>query len=222
MKKLTLTILVAVAVGVAAVASPKSASSLASCLWHLVGGAIETDVSPSGATALAVNVDGVKQFQVLTNGGLFLGRNSPAWWVDAPDADIVAYRNTDNGDADNFTAWFAAEGTNGEYVTRSEVGIYGSKSDANILVARPDAGSYVSISTGNPQFQAATGLNQSLLFDRGHFWISETISTGGDPWDHWNASWKLGSVVPATVTLVTDKYVQVEIGGQIVKLAVVE
>jgi hypothetical protein len=34
--------------------------------------------------------------------------------------------------------------------------------------------------------------------------------------------WKLGSVVPATVQLVTDKYVQVEIGGQVVKLAVVE
>jgi hypothetical protein len=35
-------------------------------------------------------------------------------------------------------------------------------------------------------------------------------------------AWKLGSVVPATVQLVTDKYVQVEIGGQVVKLAVVE
>jgi hypothetical protein len=34
--------------------------------------------------------------------------------------------------------------------------------------------------------------------------------------------WKLGTVIPATVQLVTDKYVRVEIAGQIVKLAVVE
>lgn len=33
---------------------------------------------------------------------------------------------------------------------------------------------------------------------------------------------KVGSVIAATVQLVTDKYVQVEIGGQVVKLAVVE
>lgn len=56
-------------------------------------------------------------------------------------------------------------------------------------------------------------------------WLSDTNSvavTGNGEITTGAAPWKLGSVIPATVQLVTDAYVQVEIGGQIVKLAIVE
>lgn len=219
-------VLISLLAASALAAAHKPISSATSAIWYLVSGTITADAAPDSETALALNANGAARFQVMTNGAVFISPNALSYWGGLYDASLVLYQDTDAGDADWFNVFFGAGGLNGEQHSQSRIQAYGSKSFAAFRVARDDTGNVVGIDTGSPQMQAVSDGAQSMLFDHGAYWVSDSIATGGDPGDPFGPNpvvrWKLGSVIPATVQLVTDRYVQVEIGGVVVKLAVVE
>lgn len=197
MKKYIILLSVA-ALCVVGFAAPKSSLQQAvSCLWTDNG---DGAISRSGLT-------------VTDRGALIVGNGTLPYWGSLWGEALLSSFDTANGDpAENKIFIRSKDGADEGYFDVTVAGwgnaIYlrsnpSTASDAFAFMATNPNYAEVVVGTGN------SGPTTELRSDG-------TIRAGGSDY------WKLGSVVPATVQLVTDKYVQVEIGGQVVKLAIVE
>ena len=203
----------------ALIASPK-AQQFAQEIWYLVNGTITADATPAGNDPLLVLNKGAERKVVVSNwGGLGLGKNAETVYGNLAGGDkVFAVSVVQDGDPTyghlysevtedlnlSVSSWFSAiqqRMSATRYRSEVTVGSFSENTDNEWHI----------ISDSEQESANVIRFNNSLVLNG-----AGSIKAGG------TEAWKLGSVVPATVQLVTDKYVQVEIGGQIVKLAVVE
>jgi hypothetical protein len=215
MKKLILIIGVC---AVAVCAQPKkftaAVSEACECIWFLVDGTITANTSTTG-DLLSVTNSGVKRFAATELGGLIVNTDtSRNYWGSytrnfsllsvfdealGEELDNQLYVATQNSSTGKEGYFYGYTWTTGSYLE---------------LHYNAQSGGF------GGAFMEASDSNVKLTLSRNN---TDKTTVGVSGFSSGNGpAWKLGSVIPATVQLVTDKYVQVEIGGQLVKLAVVE
>jgi hypothetical protein len=239
-KVLGLVIFVAAA---CAVAAPKHALSTLAELWYQDGDSITasngpTSVTPQGGIFLGL---GARDFWGADMPGIMNFRDGSTDW----QGNFIQWRDSPSYNAFVEANTYLAGGLNSRFAyqlhTAGNAAGYGSYElktgpDESVLFLNNTHNTKLSLNVGsslwNPQvvlwpsapdgetpfkLQPASPHASGNILEVGSVSVTATgeVKTGAQ-------GWKLGSVVPATVQLVTDKYVQVEIGGQVVKLAVVE
>jgi hypothetical protein len=179
-------------------ASPKATLSAASCLWKEISGTL----LPDDGRQFSISSDGRVQVQDSAGG---------------PSYGTAFLSESHSGGK---SALYLASADSPSYNAWSDFG-WSVNSPSGIPISQMYASTYDGVNSLEAQIDLLSNLNYVgfELKRNGSAVFSATpdgVTAGG------TEAWKLGSVIPATVQLVTDKYVQVEIGGQIVKLAVVE
>ncbi len=149
--------------------------------------------------------------------GLGLGTTTPA--------GRLSIASTNAGDGVNTTAWTTAHtvfGANAGSGTGAALGIgYDTTNDrANIIALAPNiAWKPLHIFAGGINFKASNGVTSGNVSTAGNWTFAGSVTTA-QPSANGAGAWKLGNrVAAAGLVLLATNYVEIDIGGTIVKLA---